>query len=347
MSTWTDEQLTELLRDVFAEREARADPETARRIARDTEPVRRNPWPVAVAGAAILLVLVGISVLRSDKQAEPPLRPPPSPRAVQPVPLGYNRTQAMAVAARIFERVPVPPGARRRTEPLSPRLRERGAFIGYIDPSLSRTGFWVVPMSHVDLVRWYADHTPADTADATGNGSTTPEPDGVMFWAAGKDRAAYTQPEVIVGYARLGSELTALRIDVTLAARDDRTAETLVPVEDLESVTITPHTVFRGEQPPPPVRVTDPTRLQALGEAFNRARGAASRALPAPCSSPTGDYLEYAVKFRWPGHALEATTGSQLCRIGRDVILDGMTLPQRIGADTRLDDLLDTVARGR
>jgi len=349
MSQWTDEQLTELLRDSFAEREARADPETARRIARDTEPVRRSPWPVAVAAAAAatILVLVGISALGSGEKSVRPHRPPPSSPAVLPVPPGANRAEAAGVAARIFERAPVPPDARKQTEPPSPKLRKRGAYINDVDPSLSRTGFWIVPMSYVDLVQWYADHTPANPDETTVSGSSRPEPDAVMYWEAGKGRAAYTQPAIIVEYARLGPGRTALRLDVTLAARDDRTAETLVPVEQLESVTITPHTVAGGQHPPPPVKVTDPTQLRALGDAFNRAPGAASRSLPGACGSPTGDYLEYAVRFRWPGHTLEATTGSPLCRIGRDLILDGTTLPQKLGMDARLDDLLDTVARSR
>ena len=87
--------------------------------------------------------------------------------------------------------------------------------------------------------------------------------------------------------------------------------------------------------------------LRALGDAFNRAPGTASRALPGACGSPGSDYLEYAVRFRWPGHTLEATTGSPLCRVGRDLILDGMSLPQKIGVGARFDDLLEAVARGR
>lgn len=345
MSQWTDEGLTELLRDTFAERESRADPDTARRIARDAKPTHRSPWFVAGAAAAIILILVGISALRSDEKSDPPLRPLPSSPAVSPVPLGYDRAQATRAAARIFERIPVPPDARPQDEPPAPELRERGAYIDDVDPSLSRTGFWIVPMSHVDLVQWYADHTPADPGETEVSGSSRPEPAGVMDWEVGKDRAAHTQPAVVVSYARLGPGRTALRVDLTLAARDDRTAETLVPVADLESVTITPHTVSAGAEPPPAVTVTEATQLRALGDAFNHARGAASRALPGPCGSPTGDYLEYAVRFRWPGHTLEATTGRPLCRVGRDLILNGMTLPQRIGIDARLDDLLATLAK--
>ena len=344
MSPWTDEGLTELLRDTFAEREARADPDTARRIAREAVPTKRGAWYVAVAAAAVLLVLVGISALRSDEKPERPLRPLPTVPAVTPVPLGYDRAQAMSAAARIFERAPVPPGARPQDEPPSRKLRARGAYVDDVDPSLSRTGFWIVPRSHVGLVQWYADHTPANPDETKVSGSSTPEPYAVMFWEVGKDRAAYTQPAIVVSYARLGPGRTALRIDVTLAARDDRTAETLVPVAALESVTITSHTVTAGVEPPPPVTVTDDTQLRTLGEVFNRARGAASRALPGACGSPTGDYLEYAVEFRWPGHTLEATTGRPLCRVGRDLVLDGMTLPQKIGIDPRLDDLLARLA---
>jgi hypothetical protein len=344
MSPWTDEQLSDLLHGTFAEREAQADPEVARRIALEAPPARRKAWPMIGAAAAVVLAVAGLQLVQHDRSRSLPRLGPPS-ASVTPVPPGHNREGAAQVADRLLREAPLPPLAVPQREESSRFLHELSAYFGDVDPSLTRTGYWIVPMSHLDLVDWYAAHTPANPDETKVSSSSTPEPQGVMGWEVGTSTASYTQPAMIVAYARLGPEQTALRIDVTLAARDDRTARTLVPASGLESVVITPRSVSKGQSPPPPVTVTDPSQLRALGDAFNRATGAAARAEPHPCGSPGNDYLEYAIVFRWPRHTLEATTGSPLCGVGRELRLDGELLPQKIGIDARLDDLLATLAK--
>ena len=345
MSQWTDEQLSDLLREAFVERETKADPDVARRIAAESpSPPARRWWPILAAAAAVVLAVVGIQALRPDDSSVRPPRLGPPSAEVTPTPPGHNRRVALETATRILESAPVPPGAVSQLL-VSPRsLHRLGAYYDDVDPSLTRTGFWIVPMSHADLVDWYAAHTPANREETLTPDSSTPAPEAVMSWRVGRPTAAYTQPALVVGYARLGPERTALRIDVTLAARYDRTAETLVPPTALDSATITVHTVD-GRPPSPPVQVTDPAELRALADRFDHASLAPVHSELHPCGSPTGDYRLYSVDLHWPGHVLEVTTGQPLCGIGRDLILDGSRQRPKLGPDARFDGLLAALAK--
>lgn len=345
MSQWTDEQLRELLHEAFVAREGQADPDVARRIARETGARRPKLWLVAVgAAAAVALVMAGVQLERSilDPAPQVHLGPPAGP--VTPVPAGHNREVAEQAADRLLRDAPVPPGAVPR-DAVSPRsLHKLGAYYDDVDPSLTRTAFWIVPMSHVDLVDWYAAHTPAERAETLTPDSNEPAPEAVMSWAVRRPTTAYTQPAMVVAYARLGPERTALRIDVTLAARYDRTAETLVPPTGLEAATITAHSLS-GQATPRPVTITDPAELRALADRFDHASLAPTHSELHPCGSPVGDDQIYSVVFRWAGHVLEVTPGQPLCGIGRDLIFDGQLQRPKLGRDAQFDGLLAALAR--
>ena len=87
----------------------------------------------------------------------------------------------------------------------------------------------MVPPRYDRLVAWHAARTPADMGSTRPADSASSEPAAGFLWATGDRSTAYSTPIDVVAYARLGEHRTAIRIDVTLAARADRTAQTLAP----------------------------------------------------------------------------------------------------------------------
>lgn len=306
MSTWTDEHLADLLATTFAAHEDDADPVVAHRIALTTPPAPRRVWPVlaavAVAIVVVVVVVVGVQAMRPEV-APSPTRPAPAPGA-EP-----HRSIARDEVNRLMSTVPVPPGA----ELLPDRHLRSGAQIGFVDPSLTRTEEWTVAMPYGAVADWYAAHAPEEAA------SERP------LWWTEPGTAAYTEPAVVVGYRREGPDRTRIRIAVTIAARDDRTAATFVP-DDVTSVEITRTDITGPVGPPSSVTVTDRERIAAIVDAFNRLQGAPGRAEGTACGSPVGDAHVYSATFHWPGHALSVDPGAPLCGEGRSLVLDGREL---------------------
>jgi hypothetical protein len=335
-STWTDEHLGDLLTATFVAHEDDADPAVAQRIALTTTPTPRRAWPVvAAAGVVVLLVAVTVRALwPSDTTTQPS-----GPRPV-PVEVSHHRTVAAAVAAELVARVPVPPGAdpRGTDPPADLRLR---AGVGAVDPTLTQTAWWIVPMSYRDLVAWYGWHTPADVRSTYTPGSASPAAAGVLSWSTGSATSAYTAPGIVVSYARRGAESTAVRVDVTLAARDDRTAATFVS-QDVTRIDITRTDIVAPVAAPATVSVTSPGRVRRIVNAFNALDGAPSGAARAlPCGSPVGDFHLYSLTFHWPGHSLAVGAGQILCGIGRRLTLDGVKLAPRLEDTDAFDALLE------
>lgn len=277
--------------------------------------VRRSAWAVAAAFAALLAV--GSTGCGVRHAASLPLA----------AAAAHNRPVAAAEAARLLRGVPVPPGARRVASSPVRSLRHDGAQIQSVDPTLTHTRWWVVPLAYGDVVRWYAAHPPADTRAAVFGIERTPLPHGDLAWEVGAETAAYTQPAVVVDYARLAPRSTAVRTEVTLAARFDLPPTTRVPTS-VTSVDITRRAIDGLARGPKTVTVTDPDSLAALTSAFDRLRGAPLNADSAGCASPAGVVFLYALTFRWPGHTLAVEPGQPLCGVGMGLTRDGARLPQ-------------------
>jgi hypothetical protein len=143
----------------------------------------------------------------------------------------------------------------------------------------------------------------------------------------------------VVSYARLSANATAIRTDVTLAARYDRTAETLVPTT-VTSIDITKRAIDGRNTTPTTATVDNPALISRVVNAFNNLDGAMAHTKPSPCGSPGGIVYVYAVTFHWPGHTLTVDPGASLCRIGRGLTLDHSKLPQTLEDDNALDHAL-------
>jgi hypothetical protein len=253
--------------------------------------------------------------------------------------VGQNRALARAVVTHVAATMRIPPGAELDESPHhAGRLGHLGCQCGPVDPSLTRTRWWTVPMPYGALVHWYAAHSPARLGSAYfPDGSVSPH--GDLFWEMQAASAAYSAPTAVVSYVRSGPGSTALRTDVTLAARDDRTASTLVPPE-VTRVDIT-RTALGGPAHPEYGTVTDPRLLARVTSAFNHLIGAFARARPVACGSPAGDAYVYAVTFHWRGHTLAVDPGAPLCGVGLGLTLDHVHLPQRLQGDRTLDAALE------
>ena len=340
MTQWTDERVVARLTETFADHERDADPAVARQIALTPQPVRRRPRAL-VLGAAVAAMLVACSALYAISTSAPkeptvvartPIdQPPPSTKP-------SNRELARAGAARVLGTVPVPPRSTRSHSAPVARLRHLRVQVEPLDPSLTRTRWWVVPLSYRALVAWYDAHTPANVSSAYTTGSPSPEPQGDLDWLTHDRSAAYSTPAVAVSYASLGPHSTAIRTDVTLAARYDRTAATLAPTS-VTSIDITTSANDGPLRSPATVTVTDPASIARVVSAFNGLRGAYAQA-PMACGSPVGVVVDYVVAFHWPGHTLAVDPGAPLCGIGRALTLDGTKLPQTVADGAPLDTAL-------
>lgn len=263
------------------------------------------------------------------------------PVVPHPARAGSNRRLAVVAAARAIRHFPVPPGSTRigAPPPRAPYLRRIHAFIQQVDTSLTRTRWWLVPRRYDRLVAWYVAHTPAVRGTTLTHGKSRPSPEADMGWQTQTVSKAYSSPAEVVAYTRLGPHLTAIRTDVTLAARADRTAETLVPAT-VTSLEISTRPLNASDAPSRTVTVTEQSLLFAVLAAFNGVPGEYVSVEPFGCASPTGIPHYYAVTLHWPGHTLAVDEGQPLCQIGRSLTLDGARLPQTLTHSHRLDKSL-------
>ncbi len=264
-----------------------------------------------------------------------------------PAAAGRNRSLAAAAAAAAFAHFLVPPKSTRLSfaPRQAPGLRQLGAHVEPVDTTLTRTTWWLVPLPYGRLVAWYAARTPADVRSTYPPSSTSPVPQGEFYWFTTDRSAAYSTPVEVIGYARLGAHLTAIRTDVTLAARADRTAQTLVP-PTTTSMDITKRAIDGDDTSPRTVTVTDPGRVRSVVQAFDGLSGAYDSVNPHGCGSPAGIVYTYAVTFRWPDHTLVVDAGAALCNVGRGLTRDGYHLPQTLQDKPELDDALSTAFGG-
>lgn len=356
MKEWTDEDVATGLVATFRIHSTDIDPGNAQRIALTTPRVPGPLWraTVTAALAAVAVVVVVVAIGAYAIHASRPERSPAAtqtsaggpdssqPSVTSPVEAGANRTAAASAAAQAFKHVPVPPGSTRTSSaPRSRWLRHLGCQCGEVDETLTRTGWWTVPLSYPDMLRWYETHTPANTSGSYYDiAKTEPSPHAELAWSTTTKSAAYSSPEIVITYVRLGATTTALRVDVTLAARYERTAQTLAPpiVTSVEII----RSAQSGDAASAHIdkTITDPVTLTAIVNAFNNLKGAYAHTLHAACGSPVGTTYLYAVTFTWPSHTLTNDPGSPLCGIGRGLTLNGTTVPTTLDGTVAFDNVL-------
>jgi hypothetical protein len=316
---------------------------------------------LAVSSLAVVVMFGGCSgsgvaasparVVRSvgiDENATEPRSPVPTPVLPHLASAGTNRKLAVTAAARAIADFPVPPGATRidRAPPHAGTLRRLKAFIGRDDLSLTRTRWWLVPLRYNQVVDWYVEHTPAKRGSTQYHSGGRPAPDAEVYWETHVRTAAYSPPAEVVGYARLGPHLTALLTGVTLAARFDRTSNTLVPTT-VTSLQVTRQAIDGPDTSPRTVTVTDQADIFSVVRVFDHVRGWYDSARSIACGSPGGIVYLYAVTFHWPRHTLVVDTGQPLCGTGRKLTRDGTTLPQTLDPNDQLDATLKTAFANR
>jgi hypothetical protein len=183
---------------------------------------------------------------------------------------------------------------------------------------------------------------PADRDTASYHHGGRLSPKALVWWQPDLRSKAFSPPTKVVSYRRLGPHLTAIRTDVTLAARADRTAETLVP-DSVTSLEIAKWTIDDKGTDPTTVTATDQGSVFRVIDAFNRVAGDYVSSESFGCASPEGvDHL-YSVTFHWPGHTLAVGTGEPLCALGRKLTLDGTNLPRKLANSHRLNKVLKEV----
>ena len=307
-------------------------------------------------GRSLAVAVTTVTVLVAACSADPAPAPAPEPvpatdHVVVDVPApeteGDNRAAAVAEAARVLAAIPVPAGATRAEASPARTLNHLGVYAGPVDRSLTRTRWWIVPMPYRQLVDWYAARTPADDGSAyAGPDSSSPEPEGDLSWQVSARSGSYSEPAAVVSYARLGPRSTAIRTDATLAARFDRTAETLVPAT-VTAVDITRTAIDGPDRDPTTATVTDPALLARIVSGFDDLDGALARTTAVGCGSPVGIVHVYALVLHWPGHTMTVDPGQPLCGIGRSLSLDGTELREKLEGDDRLDALLESAFDAR
>jgi hypothetical protein len=260
-----------------------------------------------------------------------------TPVIPSPAKAGANRALAKVEAAREIRSFPVPPGSTEidAPPPHARYLKQLTEFNLPVDQSLTRTRFWLVRQGIDPVLAWYVHHTAAnrDTASYRQGGRLSPK--ALVWWQPHLRSKAFSPPTKVVSYRRLGPHLTAIRTDVTLAARADRTAGTMVP-STVTSLQITRQTIDGTNTAPTRVTTTDLGSIFQVIDAFNHAAGDYESSESFGCGSPAGvDHL-YSVTFHWPGHSLAVAAGAPLCGVGRSLTLDGTKLPQTISNSHRL-----------
>ncbi|MGC4111306.1 MAG: hypothetical protein QM747_12950 [Nocardioides sp.] len=212
------------------------------------------------------------------------------------------------------------------------------AFDGEVDPLLSQTRWWLVPHGYHWLVDWYVARTPVHRMETQYDSGRT-APDAVVEWETHGRSRAYSRPVLVLAYDRLGRHRTAIRTDVTVAARADRTARTLVP-GNVTRIAVTRRALDGPDAGPKTVTVTDPGHVNAVVNAFDKTPGEFEYPAPAGCASPVGIVYVYAVTFYWPGHRMVVDSGQPLCGVGRTLTRDDTKLPQQLADGTALDTAL-------
>jgi hypothetical protein len=214
-----------------------------------------------------------------------------------------------------------------------------------VDTSLTRTRWWLVPLRYDRLVDWYVAHTPAnrDTTSYHHGGRSIPRAE--VYWQSHHATKAYSAPAEVVSYQRLGPRLTAIRTDVTIAARADRTADTLAPAS-VTSLKVTKRAIDGPDTTPQTVTVTDQRLISPVITAFDHTLGQFDSNRDFGCGSPVGIVHFYAVTFYWPGHRLVVGEGMPLCDQGRTLTLDGVKLPQTLQEGHLLVRSLRTAFKG-
>jgi hypothetical protein len=237
----------------------------------------------------------------------------------------------MAAAAHAIVHFPVPPGSTRidAPPPHARHLTRLRVFDLPVDQTLTQTRWWLVPLRYDRLVAWYVANTPADRDTASYHAGGRLAREAEVDWQTHHTSKAFSPPTDVVAYTGLGPHLTAIRTDVTLAARADRTAKTLVPTT-VTSVQITRRAIDGTDTTPTTITTTDQSRIFHVIAAFNRVRGDYVSSESFGCASPVGIIHLYAVTFHWPGHTLAVGAGVPLCAIGRTLTLDGAKLPQTL-----------------
>lgn len=279
----------------------------------------------------------------ADENSTPSTTPISAPVIPDAATAGSNQHLAMVAAAHTINNFPVPAGATRidAPPPDARYLRRLHGFTYPVDTSLTRTRWWLVPRRHDRLVAWYVAHTPAVRGTTLIPGASKPSPEAQIYWQTQKTSKAYSSPAEVVAYTRLGPNLTAIRTDVTLAARADRTAKTLVPTT-VTSLQITRSALNAANSPPETVTVTDQSHIYTVIAAFNNVPGEYTSVEPHGCHHPGRRTYYYAVTFHWPGHALDVDTGQPLCDVGRSLTLDDAKLPQTLTDSPQLNRALRT-----
>jgi len=287
--------------------------------------------------AVLALGLAACSAAAARETSDAPtqsVRPAPT---VAPTPgvVGHNRSLAVAELAKLRGSFPLPPRAVRSPTAPTRRMRHLTAYMEPVDGTLVRPRWWIVRMPYLEVVHWYVDHTPANIATTIAPGSPTPVAESELYWRAGQATDAYSSPWEVVAYAKLGPARTALRTDVTLGYRFDRTAETFVPAT-VTSIDVTSVSIEASDGGlRTTATLTDPASIGNVVAAFNGLLGSFEHQAPGPCASPgapLGDKVppEYALTFRWPGHEMAVGTGAPLCGVGRPLTRDGTKLPQSL-----------------
>jgi hypothetical protein len=282
-------------------------------------------------------------VSASDPTHEPngPLTPLATPVIPSPAKAGANRALAKAEAAQEIKNFPVPPGSISiDAPPPGARYLERLTYFNLpVNQSLTRTRFWLIPQGIDPVVAWYAHHFPADRDTASYHPGGRLAPKAAVHWQPHARSKAFSPPTKVVSYIRLGPHLTAIRADVTLAARADRTSETLI-LNTVTSLEIGKWTIDRTGTDPTTVTTTDQGSIFRVIDAFNHVAGDYASSESFGCGSPTGTVHIYSVTFHWPGHTLAVGAGEPLCDVGRKLTLDGAKLPQHLANSHLLNSAL-------
>ena len=271
----------------------------------------------------------------------PSQTPVATPVLPSPAKAGANRALAKIEVAQEIRTFPVPPGSTSidAPPPHARHLEKLRDFTLPLDQSLTRTRFWLVPQNFNAVVAWYVHHYPADRDTASYHHGGRLASRASVHWQPHVTSKAFSRPTKVVSYVRLGPRMTAIRADVTLAARADRTSETLVP-NSVTSLEIGKWTIDGKGGDPTFVTTTDQGNIFRVIDAFNQVPGDYASSESFGCASPVGVEHVYSVAFHWPGHTLTVDAGVPLCSVGRKLTLNGAKLPQDLANSHRLNRAL-------
>lgn len=348
MNDWTDAEIGALLTETFRSREQLADQVTALRIA-DEVPDRRRSWPVIVAAAASVAILVTGTVYVVVRPGRSPevSAPTENPSGIDPthgVTDADNYRAAEKESERALRLAPLPPGAvRLQGKPAG--WPDAGYGMSPSDESLTRTAWYSVPLDADEVQEFLFSHVPDGMARDDGYGNsvgvrnfdyTTPQP---------RDPAAYTGPSLLVQWYDLGSR-TAIRFDVMLASRHARTPATYL-TGTVTSVdigrTVEKHTGTQTTRTLPTVRLSadeDAGRVARLVDGFNGLYGAVVSTTLHSCPPQTRT-----TTYRFTFHTTDGEVSYRWIANGCDPEFEVMRDGRRVGPNLDPGDLEDTVAK--